>query len=142
MIERLMRALLRWDQADVKFPTEDPSWTVGRRESWVRMSEEGRLCSFFLLVCEKRGISLGFLYFGLKKGPCQNRIELKVAHRLASLPVQTRILTATGANKQAWVCREPVNREPNSNKKRGNNDQFSSNPLPRLTSSYGSSPNR
>jgi len=99
-----MRALWRRGRAHVKALSESPEWRVGRvEESWVLGRKGGSLCSFSLLVCERKEISWGILYFGSKKGSCQEEIEKEREHRLASLPRQTQNQIATGVRKQACV---------------------------------------
>lgn len=69
-------------------------WKLGRaQERWVRGREEG-LCSFSLLVCEKKETSWKALYFGTKKGSCQEERGREREHRLAQ---RTQNLIATGA---------------------------------------------
>lgn len=87
----------RRGQAHVKVLSDVVEWKLGRaKERWVR-GREGGLCSFSLLVCEKKETSWRVLYFGTKKGSCQEETEREREHRLASLPRQTQNLIATGA---------------------------------------------
>ena len=98
MIGCPMRGLWRRWRAHVKGLSESVEWKVGRvEERWVVGREEGGLCSFSLLVCEKKETSWRVLYLGTKKGSCQEEREKEREHRLASLPRQTQNLIATGA---------------------------------------------
>jgi hypothetical protein len=59
-----MRGLWRRGQGHLKALSESPEWEVGRvEECWVLGGKEG-LCSFSLLVCEKKEISWAILQFG------------------------------------------------------------------------------